>query len=57
MLAGFWLQTLSDADERAAYDSMVGLCADAINPFKDQAQEADHVGFVGPFSPLSSLII
>eukprot|EP00884_Botryococcus_braunii_P011066 jgi/Botrbrau1/19961/Bobra.0059s0077.1 len=36
-------ETLSDPDERAAYDNMVGLCINAVNPFNDKNQVADQV--------------
>lgn len=35
--------TLSDPDKRAAYDEIVGLSANGINPFKDTSYEADKV--------------
>ena len=38
-----WLQTLKHPEKRAAYDAIVGLSGDAINPFTDTAFERDQV--------------
>ena len=37
------VQTLKHADRRAAYDAVVGISGDAINPFTDTSFERDQV--------------
>lgn len=43
------LQTLSDPEKRAAYDSIAGFQVGGINPFKDTSYERDMV-FVDEFT-------
>ena len=37
------LQTLKHPDKRAAYDAIVGISGDAVNPFSDGSYERDQV--------------
>ena len=37
------MQTLMDADKRAAYDALMGFTSGAINPFNDRSHAADKV--------------
>ena len=39
----FSMQTLMDADKRAAYDALMGFTSGAINPFNDSTHAADKV--------------
>ena len=39
----FSMQTLMDADKRAAYDALMGFTSGAINPFNDKTHAADKV--------------
>lgn len=39
----FCVQTLKHPDKRAAYDAIVGLSGNAINPFTDTTFERDQV--------------
>ena len=41
--ACFPMQTLMDADKRAAYDALMGFTSGAINPFNDRSHAADKV--------------
>jgi hypothetical protein len=40
------LQTLSDVEARALYDSIAGFSTSAINPFQDVSYPADQVRLV-----------
>ena len=37
------MQTLKHPDKRAAYDAIVGISGDAVNPFSDGSYERDQV--------------
>lgn len=43
---------MSDPEERAAYDGMVGLSLNAVNPFNDKTQAADQVISLSPSNQL-----